>query len=113
MTTKTQAAQDKAKAISKLRDMIKPGDTIYTVLRHVSASGMRRSIDAYIIRNNEPMWLSYWVGKAIGYKADNRRGGLIINGCGTDMGFELVYNLSATVFAGEDRAGYVLNHRWI
>lgn len=109
MTTKTE----KLEAIAKLRDMIKPGDTVYTVLRHVTASGMRRSIDAYIIRNNEPVWLSYWAGKAIGYKADNKRGGLILNGCGTDMGFELVYSLSAAVFAGEDRAGYVLNHRWI
>ena len=85
MTAKTE----KLEAIAKLRDMIKPGDTVYTVLRHVTASGMRRSIDAYIIRNNEPVWLSYWAGKAIGYKADNKRGGLILNGCGTDMGFEL------------------------
>lgn len=104
---------EKLEAIVKLRDMIKPGDTVYTVLRHVTASGMRRSIDAYIIRNNEPILLSYWAGKAIGYKTDNKRGGLILNGCGMDMGFELVYNLSSAIFSGENRAGYVLNHRWI
>ena len=113
MSNKTQAAQDKAEAIAKLSDMVKPGDTVYTVLRHVTASGMRRSIDAYIIRNNEPVWLSYWAGKALGYKTDNKHGGLILNGCGTDMGFEFVYNLSAVVFSGDDRSGYILNHRWL
>lgn len=51
--------------------------------------------------------------EAIGYKVDNKRGWLILNGCGTDKGFELVCNLSAAVFAGDDRTGYVLNHRWI
>ena len=113
MNTKAQNAADKAEAIEKLKGMLRERQTVYTVLRHVSASGMSRSIDAYIICDNQPIWLSYWAGKALGYKTDNKRGGLILNGCGTDMGFDLVYNLSATVFAGTDRAGYVLNHRWI
>ena len=113
MSNKTQAVQDKAEAIEKLKGMLRDGQTVYTVLRHCTASGMRRSIDAYIICDNQPIWLSYWAGKALGYKTDNKHGGLILNGCGTDMGFELVYNLSAVVFSGEDRSGYILNHRWL
>lgn len=41
---------DKAHALSKLREWIKPKDTIYCVLKHRSASGMSRTIDFFIIR---------------------------------------------------------------
>lgn len=39
---------------TRLKEMLHEGDTIYTVLRHVSASGMSREIDVYLIRENEP-----------------------------------------------------------
>src|SRR5207249_3169947 len=35
-----------------------------TVLRHVSASGMTGHIDLYIMRNDEPMCISYWAARA-------------------------------------------------
>jgi len=30
-----------------------------------------------------------------------------------DLGFNVVYNLSSVLYAGQDRAGYVLKHRWL
>src|SRR5476651_1853736 len=85
MTTATvtkrisKAEQERTEAIKHLRTLIKPGDTVYTVLRHVSRSGMTRGIDCYVfrhedgavMRNNrechaEPLWITSYVGKAIG-----------------------------------------------
>ena len=45
--TKAQKAEQ-AEAIAKLREWLKPGDTVYTVLEHVSASGMSRTIKVVI-----------------------------------------------------------------
>lgn len=42
----TQA--QRAKAAAELKKLLKPGQTVYTVLRHVSSSGMSRVIDVVI-----------------------------------------------------------------
>ena len=45
MSKRTKAAEaERAEAIAKLREWIKPGDTVYTVLDSVSRSGMSRHI---------------------------------------------------------------------
>ena len=41
--TKAKKAEQ-AEAIARLREWIKPGDTVYTILDHVSSSGMSRAI---------------------------------------------------------------------
>ena len=35
---------EKAEALARLREWLKPGDTVYTILEHVSSSGMSRAI---------------------------------------------------------------------
>jgi hypothetical protein len=55
--------RQKAEAIVHLREVLKPGDTVYTVLRHVSRSGMSRNIDLYMA-DNKPVWISAYVGHA-------------------------------------------------
>ncbi|AFU86493.1 hypothetical protein D869_gp090 [Caulobacter phage CcrRogue] len=45
---KAKTAAEQAEALASLRKMIKPGDTVYPVLRHVSTSGMLRVIDLII-----------------------------------------------------------------
>jgi len=71
---------------------------IYTILRHVSNSGMLRVIDVYAIRNNQRIWLTPLVGKLTGYPRDKKRDGLRVGGCGMDMGFSIVYSFSRYVF---------------
>lgn len=86
----------KAEAIAQLREWIKPGDTVYTVLRHKSRSGMQRVIGVVM---DAPMQdRTYLVGIALGYSFDDNRNGLRVTGCGSDMGFELVYNLGRVLF---------------
>jgi hypothetical protein len=97
MTKAQQKHAGQLEAIAHLRTVLKPGDTVYTVLRHVSASGMLRRIDIYKMVNNEPWYLTGYVARANDYRRSDK-GGLVITGCGMDMGFAVVYNLSRTLF---------------
>jgi len=138
VTKKELAAQERAEYADKLRDLLPPGSTAYTVLRKVSRSGMMRHIAVIAMEDGQPRDITGWVGLAIGEKWDRGTGGIKVGGCGMDMGFHLVYNLSATLYpngftcAGEscnsndhsngdrDRAphqhrdgGYAISQRWL
>jgi hypothetical protein len=118
-------------AVAWLKKVLKPGSTVYTVLRHVSKSGMSRRIDLYAVKNNKPLFLTGWAGDALGLRHD-RKGGLVVGGCGMDMGFHLVYELSCVLFprgfkvkagtahrngtpdgATDTDGGYALHHEWL
>lgn len=94
--------------------------TVYTILRSVSASGMTRHISlvvAGIGADGKPDIhdITYHASKVLGDKLQERNGHrtIKVNGCGMDMGFSVVYNLSSVLFAGQERAGYELKQRWI
>ena len=88
---------EEIEAINYLKGIIKPGDVIYTSLKHVSRSGMYRVIDLYIMKNNEPWRISGYAAHLLeGY--DRRHEGCRAGGCGMDMGFHLVYNLASVLF---------------
>lgn len=115
--TKAERA-DKAEAIEGLRKILKPGDTVYTVLESVSRSGMSRvirvvvptvtvtevqhdtGIGAYTESKTAVSFLhpNHAVGLVIGARQAKRGDGLIVGGCGMDMGFHLVYELSHALY---------------
>lgn len=89
--------KERQEAIEYLKGIIKPGDTIYTSLRHVSRSGMYRVISLYVMLDNHPMCIDWKVAQLLeGY--DERWNGCKAGGCGIDMGFHLVYNLSYALY---------------
>lgn len=94
---------------------ISKGATVYTTIRSVSASGMTRHISLFVARDGEITDITYLVAGVLGESLYERSGHrtIKVNGCGMDMGFHLVYNLSSVLFAGQNRAGYVLNQRWL
>ena len=92
--------EDHERVLKVLREMVKPGDTIYTVLRHVSRSGMSRSISCIVHTPEGPQDMSWAVAKLLGWSFDRRNDGVKVSGCGMDMGFHLVYSLSWTLFNG-------------
>lgn len=93
-----------------LLDELKPGDTVYTILRHVSSSGMSRWIDCVTIEDNEPKTISWAVGRLVGRSVYTRNhDGVECIGAGMDMGFDLVYTLSMALFGD----GYALKQRWL
>lgn len=117
MTTQTERTEREQHARTMLLKMLKPGDTVYTVLRHVSKSGMQRRIDCYTI--GEDRRLQYLSGymEALGLgKRGKKDQGLVVNGCGMDMGFHLVNSLSITLFCPgkyTHEGAYALKHEWI
>ena len=85
--------QERQEAISRLKEIVKPGDTVECILRHVSRSGMMRHISLRIPGRD----ITFLAAKAMDMKiADN--GGIKIGGCGMDMGFALVYDLGHTLW---------------
>jgi len=98
-----------AEAVEDLKKWLKPADTVYTILRHVSASGMSRLLDVYCIKDNQPFRLTWSTATALEATYDRRKGALRVNGCGSDMGFSTVYQLSHALFGD----GYALQHRWL
>jgi hypothetical protein len=97
LTIKAGKAAIKRQAIERLRAILKPGDTVHTVLRNVSRSGMMRHIDVYKMSESGPVCLSGYVAEALDMtRADS--GALKVSGCGMDMGFSVVYNLGSVLY---------------
>lgn len=107
----TRQQTERQEAIEKLKEWVKPGDTVYTILDNVSRSGMSRAIRVVLMdcKDGRPVDLhpNWLVGKALGLRHWKRNGreqdALVVGGCGMDMGFALVNDLSQVLY-GE---GYV------
>ena len=132
--TAAQVKSEKEEAREYLRGILKPGDTVYCILRNVSRSGMSRVIDLVTLAgksatNNHIRGIGHVAAQALGQTYDPKREGIKIGGCGMDMGFELVYNLGRVLFpegfkvegrgrngdttGWDNDGGYALTHRWI
>ena len=118
------ARRDYARA--ELRKMLKPGDEVATILRHVSSSGMTRRISLVIVHKGEIRGIDYLAADAMGAKCVGNGEGVTRTGCGMDMGFDLVYSLGAALWPNGTRkphgmrngepdsdGGYALMHRWL
>ena len=135
MSKATERAR--AEAIEHLRELLPPGSTVYTVLRHVSRSGMMRHIDVYTIRDGEHVYLSGWAATATG-STRTHEGEIKRSGCGMDMGYDLMMSIGYALYPdgyaciGEGcpsndhhnyrhgdcpvhhkSGGYAFKHRWI
>jgi len=112
-----QAKQEQAEAVTRLREILKPGDTVHTILRTVSRSGMQRTISAVIVEDGIPHDYSFLVAQATGSRLKD--GAVVMGGCGMDMGFALVHELSYALFGkgytctgkGSCPSNYHTNHR--
>jgi hypothetical protein len=108
-------ALEKQQAIDSLKNIfaLMPPEkrVIYTVLRSVSKSGMSQTIDFFTIDNDRPRHLSGLIKMALGYKF-GKNGGLVVGGCGMDMGFHVVYTVSSVLHGGA-RGGYEIHHEWV
>ena len=76
-----------------LKELLRPGDTVQTILRHVSRSGMMRHISV-TFKGEDITWQ---VAALLDEKRAND-GGIKVGGCGMDMGFHLVSGMSAKLF---------------
>jgi hypothetical protein len=100
MSTTTKAERtEQAEAIADLRQSLRPGDTVWTSLKHVASSGMSRHIDVLTIPSKDTVLVHTWrVSKALGMKISPKTDALVVGGAGMDMGFHVVYSLSRTLY---------------
>ena len=144
---------DHQAAIERLRELVHPGDTVYTILRHCSRSGMSRVIAPIVTvqrwkidscgESEEdgapyPQDVGYSTAVACGMRYDTKRDGVVVGGCGMDVGGEVVRALGHVLWpegftcigtrcpsndhSNGDRTylphlhlsgGYALTHRWL
>ena len=117
LTITAGKAAIKAQAIESLHELLKHGQTVNCILRHVSASGMARRISFVIPQANGSIRnLDYLIGTACGIKLSDKTG-LIVSGCGMDMGFSVVYDLGRIMWPNgtpdNKDGGYSLRSTWI
>lgn len=90
----------------KLREWVKPGDTVHTILDHVSSSGMTRHIRLVLVKpDGVILHPNYNAAIVLGYAQAKRGDGLVVGGCGMDMGFHLVHSLGYALFGEEASKG--------
>lgn len=87
---------------------------IYTVMNHVSQLGMTRHINCLIPYQDDMCKLgirciSWEVARVLEEKRDRNDGGVVVKGCGMDMGFDLIYRLSYRLYQDSNR----IEQRWI
>ena len=113
---KKQAAETLAQEREWWKEHAPKGTTVYTILRHVSRSGMRREIGLVVFGNDgqgktfpfHPNWsAAALTGRRL--NSESRRDGVICDGCGMDMGFDLVYSIGQAVYGD----GYALKQEWL
>lgn len=117
LSKKAQAQQEKEEAraylLSVLDKQEKP--TLYTNLKHVSSSGMSRDMKVLAAVGGEIVDVTWYVARlGIGtLKERNGQRVIRVGGCGMDMGFHVVYSVSAVLYGYEERGAYTIRHEWI
>lgn len=94
ITKKQQAIEARELACKSLRKVLKPGTTVYTLVTHVSRSGMYRRLKVIGPKSNN---ITPLVAHATGMTL-NSDGTLGVSGCGMDMGFHTVFHLSCALY---------------
>ena len=109
-TRKPYTKEDREEARARLLRDLKPGDTLFTILRHCSRSGMRRRIslvkqvtyrsqsEGGTIHRPDIGHYDYSAAAVLGNSTDGNGEGIIVHGCGMDMGFHLVSSLSRALW---------------
>ena len=92
----TQSSKQEAR--ERVLKLVKPGDTVYTILRHVSRSGMQRVIDLIVLTEDGPQSIAHQTAVLTDTPLDRDRWGVKARGAGMDMGFHIVYELSHQLF---------------
>jgi hypothetical protein len=90
---------EKERTIEFLKErFVKPGCTIYTILRHVTTEGTTRFFDVYCVKDNEPYRITHSVAEVTGYKYNKHWEAIRIPGYGFCAEDEIAETLSRALF---------------
>lgn len=85
-------------AYNDIDNKIAKSRRVYCIVRHVSSSGMSRVISLHTIQDGDIRHLSYNAATVLGRSYNDKHGGVKIDGCGMDMCYALVSDLSYAMF---------------
>lgn len=97
MTAKDGEAAVLEQTKAELRKVYPVGALVQTQCLHVSASGMTRRISVLACVDGQVRRMDEQIGLVIGSRISDS-GGLIIGGCGMDMGFSIAYSLGRALY---------------
>jgi len=95
---RNQIRIDKENSIETLKEYLKKDMTIHSIIRSVSSSGMSRNISFKITDKDNILDLSYHIAKALQYPFNDKKHAVKVSGCGMDMAFHVVHNLSHLLY---------------
>lgn len=97
---RTRRSRDMERALetANLKAWLKPGATVYAVLRGHSRSGLSRTLEFYVVFNREICRITWSVGRILDLTYDERLEALRMKGCGLDLGREIVERLGTALF---------------
>lgn len=96
-------------SIKILKEYLKKDITIHSIIRNVSSSGMTRNISFKITDKDNILDVSYHIARALKYPFNDKKHAIKITGCGMDMAFHVVHNLSHVLYG----TGYKLKSKII
>lgn len=103
----------KEEAKTRLKEWFPQGSTVYTILRHRAKSGMSRRISLVSLSADDGKVITrfpdYAASVALGYSYNPEKQGLVVRGCGMDMGFSVAYDLACELYGD----GKALRHEWL
>jgi hypothetical protein len=120
LTKKTQKEMEIQQAKQELIKILEEGNRkVYTSVVSTSGSGMNRKINVFVAtKSGEIRNINWYIEKLDLYNRDLKTGALKVSGCGMDMGFSVVYNLSTMLYRNEDGSyshdgAYKLKQQWL
>lgn len=118
LSQKKLSKEEIASARDQLLEYFKQDNRVYTRLMRVSSSGMYRVMSLHIARDNQILNITWLASRVLGSTLKDVDGswGIGRSGCGMDMGFDLVYNLSMKLYCPgnyDHDSAYRLKHEWI
>jgi len=101
---------DQSPSLEQLRQWMPKGTRVFTILRSVSRSGMRREISVVVFLpgDDRPIHPNHHISQVLGLRR-GKSGGVVLNGCGMDMGFHLIYELAHVLYGDAD----ALTQEWL
>jgi hypothetical protein len=103
---------ERAESLERLREWFPKGSTVYTVLRHVSKSGMSRDIGVlapFVSKEYGIQFMHPNHATSVVLGVPLKRDAVRIGGAGMDMGYHIAYSLSHALYGD----GYALKHAWV
>jgi len=96
--------------VESLKEFINKSDgTIYTYVQYVNTMGTSRRVVVFVVNDGKIVNISYYVAKYLGLRYNRDWGAVVVSGCGEDVGFKVVHELSYSLFGD----GYKLKQKWL